>query len=249
MSSPSFEPTTTQAEIKRHAPVAAWWHTVVLIVIVLGISAYQGDPAFLQHATQLHSRLPIYVATFAYEVVLFLYVWLLGLLPRGVRIGEIIGGKWSRFQDFAIDVAVAMLFWIVVVAVLTILELALKFRGMDAARPLLPQTGRELAAFVILAVTAGFCEEFVFRGYLQRQFLALAQRDWIANVLQAIIFGAAHLYQGWRAVIAITAYGALFGILAAMRKSLRPGMMQHAAQDGVGGIVWFLATKYKMIPY
>jgi len=33
-------------------------------------------------------------------------------------------------------------------------------------------------------------------------------------------------------MITITIYGALFGILAVMRKSLRPGMIQHAMQDG-----------------
>jgi hypothetical protein len=44
--------------------------------------------------------------------------------------------------------------------------------------------------------------------------------------------------------VTITVYGALFGALAVMRKSLRPGMMQHAAQDTLTGIVVSLLSKH-----
>jgi membrane protease YdiL (CAAX protease family) len=94
--------------------------------------------------------------------------------------------------------------------------------------------------FLILSVTAGFCEDFIFRGYLQRQFLTVTGSAWIAISVQALVFGVAHLYQGWRGVVAITVYGALFGILAQWRNSLRPGMMQHAAQDSLLGIAGML---------
>ncbi len=49
--------------------------------------------------------------------------------------------------------------------------------------------------WVILAVAAGICEEFMFRGYLQKQFLAITGSDAAAVVLQAF-FGVAHSYQG-----------------------------------------------------
>jgi hypothetical protein len=45
------------------------------------------------------------------------------------------------------------------------------------------------------------------------------------------------MYQGVKGVITISIYGARFGILAVVRKSLRPGMMQHAGQDIFSGIV------------
>jgi len=228
-------------------PVGAWWHTALLIAIIVGISAYQGQPRFLARASRLSSRVPIYVATLIYELLLFVYIWLLALLPRKISIREIIGGRWRRFADFLIDVATAFLFWGVVLVALGLLELALRFNGVQAAKPLLPQSWSEVAAFVVLAVTAGFCEEFIFRGYLQRQFLAWTGTAWVAIVLQALVFGSAHLYQGWRSVIAITVYGALFGILAWNRKSLRPGMIQHAGQDSLAGIAGYLATKYKLI--
>ena len=229
------------------APAGAWWHTALLIAIIVGISAYQAQPRFVARASHFSTRIPIYVGTLVYELLLFAYVWLLGLVPRKVSIRELVGGKWRRFEDFLIDVAVAFLFWIVVFIVLGLLELVLRFSGVESAKPLLPQNWAEVAVFVVLAVTAGFCEEFIFRGYLQRQFLAWTGTAWIAIVLQAIVFGSAHLYQGWRSTVAITVYGALFGILAWYRKSLRPGMIQHAAQDSLAGIAGYLATKYKLI--
>ena len=46
-------------------------------------------------------------------------------------------------------------------------------------------------------------------------------------------------------MLTITMYGALFGILAVMRKSLRPGMIQHAMQDASAGIAMSLLAKYR----
>jgi hypothetical protein len=248
MTTGSLSPSPNASEPLRPAPVAAWWHTIVLVTFILGFSAYQGQPRFVARATTFPTRLPIYAATFVYELLLFAYVWLLGLRPRKVSIREIIGGKWNRFADFLIDVATAFLFTTVVWVTLVICSLLLHFSGVKAAAPLLPQTWAEVTAFVVLAVTAGFCEEFIFRGYLQRQFLAWTGTTWIAIALQAIVFGSAHFYQGWRGVITITIYGALFGILASLRKSLRPGMIQHAGQDSFSGIVVFVLTKYKLMP-
>ena len=195
----------------------------------------------------LPSRAPMYALTLGFELSLFTYVWLLGLRPRKVPIRELVGGKWSRFSDFLGDLATAFLFWMVVIAALAVVRYFVRYNGFQAARPLLPRSIVEIVTFLALSVTAGFCEEFIFRGYLQRQFLALTGKVWIAISLQALVFGIAHLYQGWRGVVAISVYGALFGILAWRRKSLRPGMIQHAAQDSLFGIVANMLVKRKII--
>ena len=56
-------------------------------------------------------------------------------------------------------------------------------------------------------------------------------------LLQAIVFALSHGYQGWKYVLLITVLAAMLGLLAHWRKSLRPGMIAHALQDGVTGIV------------
>jgi membrane protease YdiL (CAAX protease family) len=60
-----------------------------------------------------------------------------------------------------------------------------------------PQDKTEAAAFLIVALTAGFVEEFVFRGYLQKQFQAFCGKVPVASTLQVLVFTQAILYQGW----------------------------------------------------
>ena len=82
-----------------------------------------------------------------------------------------------------------------------------------------------------MSVTAGFCEELVYRGYLQKQFLALTGNVAVAVLAQGVLFGVGHWYQGIKMVIIITLLGVLFGVFTYRRKSLRPGMIAHALGD------------------
>jgi uncharacterized protein len=230
----------------RAMPVAPVWHTVAFVIFLLGFAVLQTLPAVQARAAVAPSRIPTYVVTICFELLMVGYVWLFGLRRRKVPIREIIGGKWLRFSDFLMDVGIALLFWCVVWVVLLGFTRVLKFNGESAAKLILPQTIAELAIFVALALTAGFCEELIFRGYLQRQFLALTGNTAASVVLQAVVFGAAHLYQGAKGVLVISVYGAMFGVLAVMRKSLRPGMIQHGGQDTISGAAGYFLTKHKI---
>jgi membrane protease YdiL (CAAX protease family) len=230
----------------RVTPVAGVWHTLLFIFILLGLAVLQGQPQ-LAKGVQLPGRIILYLSTVIYEFLLLGYVWLFGLRRYKVTLGEIIGGKWLRWGDFWRDIGIALMFWIVVVAVLVVLSLSLHFSGLESAKFLLPQTTLELGVFLVLVCSAGFCEEVIFRGYLQRQFTA-----WTGNVpagiaLQAVVFGAAHMYQGGKAVFVLSIYGGMFGILAAMRQSLRPGIIQHTAQDAMSGIAGLFLRKYQYL--
>ena len=223
--------------------VAPVWHTIIFIVIILGLSSLQ---AVKLPALEAHGRTQMYLSGMALEVALVLYVWLLGLRPRRRSISDLVGGKWTRPMDILRDIGVALLFWCAVIGFLLTMRVILgnNASGTRAIAMLLPRTTVETIAFVALSVTAGFCEEFLFRGYLQRQFLAWSGSVEIAVVLQALVFGIGHLYQGWKGALTITLYGAMFGILAVARKSLRPGMIQHAMQDSFTGIVGSLLIKH-----
>ena len=158
---------------------------------------------------------------------------------------DVIGGKWNGWRDVLRDIGIALAFWIVVVAVLVVMRLALGANPVAARamKILMPQSLAEVVSWIVLSGVAGICEEIVFRGYLQRQFLAWTGKDAAAIVLQAIVFGTAHAYQGIRGIITIIIYGALFGILVVMCKSLRPGMIQHFLQDSSVGILMSVASK------
>lgn len=224
-------------------PVAPVWHTIVFVVVILGLSSLQAAklPAF-----GTHGRTEIYFSGMALEILLVLYVWLLGLRPRRKRLSDLIGGKWTTPMDILRDIGVALLFWCAVIGFLLAMRIILgnNASGSRALTTLLPRTTMEMIAFVALSVSAAFCEELLFRGYLQRQFLAWSGRVEVAVALQAVVFGIGHFYQGWKGALTITLYGAMFGILAVMRKSLRPGMIQHAMQDSFAGIVGSLLIRH-----
>jgi membrane protease YdiL (CAAX protease family) len=103
-------------------------------------------------------------------------------------------------------------------------------------RTFLPRGGSEISLWIGVSVSAGICEELVFRGYLQRQFETLTHSRGIALCLQALLFGVSHGYQGIEACVKIACFGALYGLLAVWRGSLRPGMMAHAWSDIISGI-------------
>jgi membrane protease YdiL (CAAX protease family) len=120
----------------------------------------------------------------------------------------------------------------------------LRFHGsQETLRVLEPEGPAQILTWILLCITAGFCEETIFRGYLQKQFIAWTGNAPVGVLLSAAIFGACHIYQGAKAVILITVYGALFGVLAQWRKSMRPGMITHALHDTVGGLAVLLLLK------
>jgi uncharacterized protein len=239
---------TPLARAEDRSPVAPAWHTVVFVVVTLGLTFYQAKQTPNMAKMQVNNRLPLYAVMILFELILLAYVWLLGLRPAGKKLRDIIGGKWDTWAAFWTDVGIAAGFWCVVLGMLIGMRFILgqNNQQMEATKMLLPRTYGEMMVWVALSVTAGFCEELIFRGYLQRQFLALTGKAEAAVVLQALVFGAAHLYQGWKGAVMITVYGALFGALAVWRKSLRPGMIQHASQDTFTGILGSIALRHHM---
>ena len=108
----------------------------------------------------------------------------------------------------------------------------------------LPETAYEYFHYTFLALTAGICEEFIFRGYFIRYFQTLLGTEHtytMAILIPALIFGFVHFYQGWQAVIKITAMAIMFGFIFVHTESLWVLISVHAAVDLIGGaIAWRL---------
>ena len=218
------------------SPVAPAWHTAVVLLVILGLSfatAARGTLTPLGHA---QGRAAGYVTVMGFEWIVVGFIWY-GASRRGLRLSDLVGGSWSRPIAALRDLGLAIGFLVVSGLVLNGLGHILKVAPNEAIRNLFPHGPTETAVYLMLAMTAGFCEELIFRGYFQRQFAALTQSSAAGIVLQGIVFGAGHGYQGWRYMIVIAVFGTLFGLLAHWRRTLRPGMIAHFLQDGVGGIV------------
>jgi membrane protease YdiL (CAAX protease family) len=98
---------------------------------------------------------------------------------------------------------------------------------------LLPRTAEERWAFAGLAVTAGICEELLFRGFgiaYVRWLWPGATHAWLI-VLTAVPFGFAHLYQGVRGVVLTGVVGAFLASLVLGSGSLVPAMLLHGLLD------------------
>jgi len=182
-------------------------------------------------------RVRSYVLTITFEWLLFVFV-VVGVRRSGASALLVLGDHWQSARQVLRDIGIALAFWLVSAGILFILGRLLRVaalaRNMDF---ILPHGAAELTLWIALSVTAGICEETVFRGYLQRQFIALTKSAPAGILLSAAAFGVAHVYQGFRMVILIGVFGAMFGTLAYWRGSVRPGMIVHAWQDSLGGVV------------
>jgi membrane protease YdiL (CAAX protease family) len=85
-------------------------------------------------------------------------------------------------------------------------------------------------------VTAGLCEEFLYRGFAMAVFLRWGLPVWIAASASALLFGLAHLYQGKSGLVGTTILGLLFGFVRAVTGSLVPVILWHAGVDLVAGV-------------
>jgi membrane protease YdiL (CAAX protease family) len=187
-------------------------------------------------ASRANGRIISYLVVMVIEWLLVAFIWY-AVLRRGISVASLVGGQWARPKHVFRDLGIALGFLLVSTAVLNGIGHLLKTTTPDSIRKALPQSPTEIALWVLVALTAGFCEELIFRGYLQRQFSALTRSITGGIVLQGIVFGAAHGYQGWKLMLTIAVFGTMFGMLAQWRRSLRPGMLAHFLQDGVGGIL------------
>lgn len=230
--------------------VAPLWHTILFVLFIIGYAYYGRTSVPRIESKHLQSKVTLYLFMILLELLLVSYVWFLGVKPAGGSFRGLIGGKWNTFRDVLRDVGVACLFWLLVIVMLVGLQFSIG-KSPDTAKAvfmLAPSGLPEMIVWVMLSVTAGFCEEFIFRGYLQKQFHAITGSDAAAVAMQAVCFGIAHSYQGVKSMVTITVYGALFGMLALYRNSLRPGMIQHAMQDSFSGLGLALLKRLGKLP-
>jgi membrane protease YdiL (CAAX protease family) len=106
----------------------------------------------------------------------------------------------------------------------------------------LPHTSNELSWFVALSLTAGFCEEFLFRGYLIWAFQPWLGW-WGAAVLLLSSFAAAHAYQGKAGFTRTVLIGGVFTLLVALSGSLVPAIVLHATVDILSGVIAWLILR------
>ena len=103
----------------------------------------------------------------------------------------------------------------------------------QATLALLPRSAAERRLFTLVGVTAGVCEEWLYRGFFLAVVAAVAggPPGWVLVLVAAVAFGLAHAYQGVGGVVLT---GTLGGVLAALylsTGSLLLPVLLHAVVD------------------
>jgi membrane protease YdiL (CAAX protease family) len=97
---------------------------------------------------------------------------------------------------------------------------------------LIPVTTRERLIYAAAAVSAGICEEVVFRGWLLSTLHSPVGLTGTTLVLAAAaIFGIGHAYQKVAGIILTTLAGLLFSVLYIMAGSLLVPILLHVVVD------------------
>lgn len=245
--SETAQPSTIGESIApKRNDLAPLWHTILLILILLGLSVvgylgsrHLGSQNSEVAAPRSAARLFTYAATLVEEWALFFFVLWGERMRSSATVGERIGVR--REKDALIrDIGIAALAWGAAAIMNGILSFLLHPAGRAVVLKLVPHTLPELAVWVPLSISAGFCEEYIFRGYFQRQFGALTGSLWVGVLIQAVFFGFAHGYQGASDMLIIFCLGLIFGVVTKLRKSLRPTMFAHAWTDFFAGVIGYI---------
>ncbi|HKD84568.1 MAG TPA: CPBP family intramembrane glutamic endopeptidase [Terriglobales bacterium] len=111
-----------------------------------------------------------------------------------------------------------------------------KYSSADAFKSLsffLPATRTERRWWVFISITAGICEEVLFRGFLLHY---LHVFPWklsltLSLLIAAVIFGLQHLYQGAAGAASTVVVGLIFGLLFIFSGTLLLPIIFHAIMD------------------
>lgn len=172
-------------------------------------------------------------------------------IPRTAAYLSSIGSLWALAAVVLTASVASDATWLVLrdtttlvrdVAILTSAAIALLFLSRSIhdgeariLRALIPVTGRERLLFAAVALTAGVCEEIIYRGFLLHALLAASQSVPIAIAVSAGAFGIVHAYQGWRGAARAAAVGVVFATAVLQGATLTAVIIAHTLTDLLAG--------------
>lgn len=214
-----------------------------LIFIVLGVLLPLRGKLRLQKLMVLpqigpRERLSLYASTIGFQWIAAVVVawrsWARGLGLE--ELGLVVHGHWRILIAAIVGAAtVGGLQWLNLRRMGRSSGRAREFMQVLAER-ILPQTRLELVPFLALAVTAGVCEEFLYRGFAMAALTRAGLPPWGVVLLSSALFGLAHLYQGRGGLLSTLVIGTVFGTARIAYDGLVPVMIWHFAVDAVAGV-------------
>ncbi len=118
---------------------------------------------------------------------------------------------------------------------------------MGSLSGLAPQTDHEGRLFVLVSITAGVCEEIMYRGVLMAALTPLVGL-WPAVALSSAIFGLGHAYQGLAGIGKTALIGVVMALLTVFSGSLFVAIVLHAVVDITSGRIMAAALRESPAP-
>ena len=230
-----------QPEEENPGNLAPRWHTALLVSLIVAVALTgmllardtSATPEAAGGANRPTDRLVgLYLPVFLVDGGLVVYVSRIGRGENALR-GLI--GRLPRTVGQIAGTAAIALVGVLLIEVAEMLA-AMWSGGGHGGGALVPMGVVERVVWVAFAFTAGFCEEVIYRGYLQVQLAGFTRRIALGIALSALLFGVAHLDQGYATAIRFAGYGVGLGLLARGRRSLVPGIVCHVLLDAVSGL-------------
>lgn len=172
------------------------------------------------------------------------------LAGLGLTLPELSGGAaWRGWLSWAAAIALALFLLSQLAPLRTEAgreAMAKALSGMEGVDMIQPRTQVELRRFQLMALSAGWNEEIIFRGFLMGA-LALFLPLWIAALASIVVFIGFHSYQGVSGMIRIIPITIGMTGLVVLSGSLWPAIVVHVAADMVGGLCLYLSQTPKKV--
>lgn len=216
---------------------------LALIAVGLSLDSFVVWPAFLRRSQEDPGRARVWLWSRTIGLLWLLVaggvaVWQLEQRPW-TTLRLVLPSEWGVFGTLGLLLAVAVFHIPTATKVIRGKRSGRRIRIHNDVGRRVPHTRAELAWFMALSMSAGICEEFVFRGYLIWVFQPILGL-WGAAAASLVVFAAAHAYQGTKGVLAVGVVGGLLTLVVLMFGSLIPAMAVHASIDAVEGwLSWF----------
>jgi membrane protease YdiL (CAAX protease family) len=103
---------------------------------------------------------------------------------------------------------------------------------------LFPRTSSERWLWILVSLTAGLCEEILYRGFIFSYLATFFQLPVLGAILvSGIVFGLSHAYQGAKGIFGTAVVGLVFGVIYLTTGSLLIPIALHILLDLRGLIV------------
>lgn len=121
---------------------------------------------------------------------------------------------------------------------------AFNFRESDMMENLVPRTTLEKIFYVVLALSAGICEEVIFRGFATSAVYAKTGSLIAGIAISSVVFGLLHMHQRAGGAVRATLLGVVLAFPVVATGSVIPSMAAHAIIDLAGGL-WLAKWLFK----